>query len=102
MKLPRVRFTVRRLMVATAIVACIVRVGVELEPRRARFVRRAVGCLRRENLASSSAFRLRESGDPSYFRAARRAEFYGRLREKYELAAEHPWLPVWPDPPAPE
>jgi hypothetical protein len=89
-------------MFATAVVAFVVGVGVECEPRRARFVRQATDYLRRENLARSLASDLRRSGNPSYLRAARRAEFYGRLREKYERAAEHPWLPVWPDPPEPE
>jgi hypothetical protein len=34
--------------------------------------------------------------------AARRAEYYTRLGQKYERAARHPWLPVEPDPPEPK
>ncbi len=35
-------------------------------------------------------------------RYKQRAEFYSRLREKYDRAARYPWLPVAPDPPEPE
>lgn len=33
---------------------------------------------------------------------AARAEYWTRLKQKYERAARYPWLPVKPDPPAPE
>jgi hypothetical protein len=32
----------------------------------------------------------------------RRADYYARSARKYERAARYPWLPVPPDPPAPE
>jgi hypothetical protein len=30
------------------------------------------------------------------------APYYARMRQKYEYAADHPWLSVLPDPPEPE
>jgi hypothetical protein len=36
---------------------------------------------------------------PNYL--ARRADFHGRLREKYKRAASRPWLTVEPDPTPP-
>jgi hypothetical protein len=32
----------------------------------------------------------------------RAAEYLGRLKEKYEYAASHPWITVQPDPPEPD
>jgi hypothetical protein len=35
-------------------------------------------------------------------RDARRLEYHAAIKAKYSWAAQHPWLPVWPDPTHPE
>ncbi len=90
MPLPRVRFTVRRMMVAVAVAACIFC----LIERRRRFLI-IVGRLRMPD-----ARFLRHPGDADY--VLRLARWHDELQAKYEFAAAHPWLPVAPDPPAPE
>jgi hypothetical protein len=38
----------------------------------------------------------------SAHRANRYRDYHAQLRIKYDYAADHPWLPVSPDPPRPE
>lgn len=104
MKLPRVRFTVRRMMVAVAV--CAAMGGAEATRRR--WVR----------LAREYEFRAKVNKRlaPSYYRLAstpgadtdaaegwrRAGDHYRALQEKYERAARYPFLPVAPDPPRPK
>jgi hypothetical protein len=106
MRLTRVRFTVRRLMAAVAVVGVIAGLLVEGERRRVRF---------RDLAAWHEAevmryFVLIPGGESEYQRRAfQRYEevfgptiiYHGSLRLKYERAARLPWLPVTPDPPPP-
>jgi hypothetical protein len=87
MRLPRLRFTIRLLMLMVALAACSVwgyrmwRVSRE----HARVERRL------------THFRIgRPIAD-----AAEKAAYDAALARKYERAARHPWLPVGPDPPQP-
>jgi hypothetical protein len=145
MPLLRVRFTVRRMMVAVAIIA-VGAWGASLIPLAAEYRQRAWLAARAEEVlgvledaaqrAEQTAGRdadaeggqierpwddlvslaIRpQAGDPvladsgTAAASAREAAHYGRLRQrcaslkaKYDRAARYPWLPVAPDPPAPE
>lgn len=93
MPVPRVRFTVRRMMVAVAIVA-----GWR-DARRMEYGFRALDHAVRERAfatGSSGCFTLACAINP------RKAAYHADLARKYEWAAEYPWLPVPPDPPEPE
>jgi hypothetical protein len=83
MRMPRVRFTIRRIMVASVIVIAVV-IGARIEiPRRREQFRSLVRHYTIHELLTSGDNRL--------------ANYYGRLRAKYEYASRHPWLPVKPD-----
>ena len=100
MPLPRVRLTIRRLMVAVAVVAVLIAGG--------DLVRKAIIYNR---LARAYAMPKYVS-PPAEWPATRREaltrfntawEAYDvAMSRKYEYAACHPWLPVAPDPPEPE
>ncbi len=89
MRIPRVRFTVRRLMVAVAVVACIFWV---IERRR-RFL------IIVDSHRTPDARFLRHRGANYELRLIR---WHDEMQVKYEFAAAHPFLPVAPDPPEPE
>jgi hypothetical protein len=52
--------------------------------------------------AGRIGFTGRGSVDAFIDRARRLAAYHATLMRKYELASSRPWLPVQPDPPAPE
>lgn len=120
MRVPRVRFTVRRLMVVVAVVgiaAGVVSLSVRYESdRRVSYY---------QALASKHAGRERDYLDeirliddearrsavlrsnPAYVAHWRRwyqlsAAHHAQLKVKYGRAALHPWRPVSPDPPMPQ
>ena len=108
MRLPRFSFrlTVRRLMVAVAIVAVVIGIVTELDRRRERYTRLA----RQHSVVRDELHKflvvVPPSGSLEFF-GDRRAiaelvGYHGRLKAKYEEAARHPWLPVEPDPPEPK
>ena len=111
MRVPRVRFTVRTLMVLVAVVAIILG-GMILRQRAASYRQRAaqfgwVATGLRQSAASGNAAFLHPTptgpGTPmTQAMSLRWAEYYAGLRAKYEHAALYPWLPVEPDPPEPE
>ena len=103
MPLPRVRFTVRRMMVAVAIVGATVAFG---ERRRRDFSALAeyhraqqvvkVAC-------SKGGFISEKRGGGMATDVDERADAWHRVLEpKYRYAARYPWLPVPPDPPEPQ
>ena len=111
--MPRARFTIRRMMVAVAIVALLLG-GDVLRRKRSGYLARADAEAARE-LESRAKVKVYEgaietSAAPSVAEGYRhRVEMYrdeanhhGRLRRKYARAARYPWLPVEPDPPEPE
>jgi hypothetical protein len=99
MRLPRVRFTVRRMMAAMAIAGALL--GAEImRERRERFAELA----RVFGGTAWSARRAAENppgthGDPVTMRSI--AEYADALQMKYARASRYPWLPVAPDPPEP-
>jgi hypothetical protein len=95
MRSPRVRFTVRGLMVAVAAAAILI--GAETMRRRSERFR---GMAERFGLLER-ACRLFYWG-PDTPVDNPKAFYYADLRRKYERAARRPWLPVAPDPPEPE
>ncbi len=88
MPLPRVRFTVRRMIVAVAIVALIAG-GTRLHILSREYNRRAM------RYGAMSAMSRHHLGEPI-------VGYYADLSEKYERAARYPWLPVAADPPVPD
>jgi hypothetical protein len=107
MQLPRPRSTVRRLMVAVAIVGVFVGLAVEGERRRARF--QALAEYHRNIIMGRYFILLGGAEDEVHRRIFRQWEevagptidHHGNLVQKYEWAARFPWLPVSSDPPAP-
>jgi hypothetical protein len=94
MKLPGLRFTVRRLMVVVAIVAIVFGVA-ELMKRRSMAFRLKAASHQR-GLVIIGSHRYYSDASPAV------AEYHMKLVEKYEHAARYPWLPVEADPPEPE
>lgn len=90
MPLPRVRFTVRRLMVGAALAGLVLGSFVELRRRSERF----------RQIASSYAALGR--GRVCGFGSWDLARYLAEMRMKYEWHARYPFLPVAPDPPEPE
>jgi hypothetical protein len=82
----RPRFTVRRLMVAIAVIAVLLAAVLCLNDRRRRFAL----------LANDHGLKAIEEIK------AKRPSRHRELYEKYIYAAHHPWLPVAPDPPEPK
>jgi hypothetical protein len=113
MKLPRVRFTVRRMTVAVAIAAVVIETwqlwmwscvyhhfaeqasASETEFRQAIVERREIrGCLRPPP----------GEPPPSATRLAKLKEWethYSLLKRKYQYASSHPWVPIGPEPQSP-
>ena len=97
MNLPRVRFTVRRLMVWVAIVALFAGGAVASRRRAETFRRRAFSYI---------PLTHEETGPPRSMRRETREDrlndYYRFMIRKYNFAAAFPLLPVWPDSPEPE
>jgi hypothetical protein len=120
MKLPRVRVTVRGLMVLVAVAGLLVSFAV-LVQRRA-YYRLQMAMYRDAEEASLEMVRATDRRLEQIETASRpgqtvpevdtlrtynervraQAEYYEELVSKYRRAADRPWLPVAPDPPAPK
>jgi hypothetical protein len=94
MRLLRLRFTVRRMMIATSVVAGMLGPASVLS-RRAEAFR-----LRSDQLSIEWMNLGYHDQDSPAVRT--REEYLAGLVEKYRYAARYPWLPVEPDPPEPE
>jgi hypothetical protein len=114
-KLPRVRFTVRRMMVAVAVVALLIYGGMVRRHRLSlaalcevadRGVRHTGASYRLED--GIETLRTVKTGGGRALTPAevasrsRRAAYWVALGRKYERAALIPWLPISSDPPEPE
>jgi hypothetical protein len=129
MRVPRVRFTVRWMMAAVAVVA--MGLGVRAQLARwhqlARYYEIRAGRLRRSVATFRSIDDMCQEQWIEHYRAAderslpgpktyygwaerygeetafarRHAEYLDHLRRKYQRAAAQPWWPVEPDPPPP-
>ncbi len=116
MRVPRVRFTVRQIMVAVAVVSLALceenyRRKRATEQRRESFESRAriyriYACQFRDvyEKRTSDVFSLGHGPEFAATPALRLkwAQYYESLVGKYEHAASRPWDPVPPDPPTPE
>jgi hypothetical protein len=112
MPLPRVRFTVRRTMVAVAVAASafygliLWRQAAEYRAKADAYELRALEDSLNARAATSNAFDARR--EPTAAQTAerrsleRRADHERRLSHKYDRAARYPFLPVALDPPEPE
>src|SRR5262249_55578805 len=107
MRLPRVRFTLRSMMVAMAVLAAVLWVA----ERKLRFRRLAeYHSLRSEADIICCVMLVTDDGkQTSLVESATgtpttltRRDWHRVLRKKYERAARSPWLSVAPDPPRPE
>ncbi len=94
MKLPRVRFTVRRMMVAVAVASLALGLSQWMRRRSGRFDE-----IHRRHVRAS--FEIAYSSGPWSDKEARMT-YHWRMITKYERAARYPFLPVAPDPPEPE
>jgi hypothetical protein len=123
MRLPRVRFTVRRLMVAMAIVGLLVglmmrhlhfrrmadyhdsRVVESFEigrpPREPGSLESAPASITVYNHFGRLVGRAGKTRD-GLKRLMSLSDWHEVMRRKFEYAARRPWLPVEPDPPEPE
>lgn len=117
MRLPRVRFTIRRLMVVVAVVATVLAIGIELRgltvKRHYNYpIRNRLEWLvdRRDHFQRLANYHLEKAGerhiildssDSGPHLTTRRGYWHYQLWKKYSDAAIRPWLPVAPDPPDP-
>jgi hypothetical protein len=90
MRLPRPRFTVRRLMVAVAIIAVATYTGL------------VVWRIVTYSVRADAHARHLNSGHSFKYDSTDLIRWHERMRFKYENAARNPWLPVGPDPPEPK
>jgi hypothetical protein len=103
---PRVRFTMRRMMVAVAVMAVAMGTVEGLRRRRASFQRRALECGEKTSAVAwamqLARFNNRWTDDQRTDTAYDQLyDHYEALRVKYEQAAAHPWWFVGPDLPEP-
>ena len=94
MPLPLARFTVRRLMVAVAVVAVMLSILAELSRRRIQFGRMAAYHRRRRG-SVVAPFDFCHVGNEKQF-------FHAIMERKYMRARSSPWISVPPDPPEPK
>jgi hypothetical protein len=110
MRLPRVQFTVRRMMIAVAVVAILLGVG-PLRRRSASYHRKALEHARLVGVSKENAKVQRTAGrdhpeirplmEASAAELEGMAEWHSDLAEKYSRAASRPWetMPLDPAPP---
>jgi hypothetical protein len=112
MRFPRPRLTVRRLMIAVAVLALltgVIAMLIQSERHRQRAVYHAKMELETRHLINFY------QGDLVLQRGENRADYpaklvlftarnlyHSEMKRKWEDAAHHPWLSVAPDPPEPE
>jgi hypothetical protein len=104
MRLPRLRFTVRRWMIAVAAIAVLIFAytwGGEMRKRRAYYMSRA-----QENadVARCFDYGFYPKDDPTdllYQIYKPQHDHFKRLELRYRRAAARPWISIEPDPPSP-
>ena len=99
MRLPRVKFTIRSLIILVFLIAMAfggTRWMMEMNSLAKWYRSRAVSYWVSEHLYSDPRY-----GPPIDLERDKLVRHIARLRQKYEYAADHPWLPVEPDPPEP-
>jgi hypothetical protein len=103
MWIPRLRFTMRRMMAAVAVVAlglAVVRWKRSMDALSANYQHRALS--HRVKVADDHFLMLRSPDDSREDKwLDRRKAYRSAMAEKWNRAALFPWLPVEPDPPPP-
>jgi hypothetical protein len=102
MRLPRLRFTVRRLMLVVALAGLVMGGGVwgyRMWRMSAKYARIAQSFKWTESLHRGLEARFQNNAQREAAKFAAVATHYAALVRKYERAARYPWLPVEPDPP---
>ena len=98
--MPRLRFTVRRMMAAIVVVAILLGAGLELVRRRERILRMSEAHVGFAGLEGT--LDVTDEG-PAYFGLkTEKGRWHEFMRRKYDYYGHHPWLPVPPDPPEPD
>ncbi len=92
------RFTIRRMLVAIAVVAVVLGILVGLKRRSERFWRLATAC----SSAVHSVYFADLNGMDGGSWTASIAGYHFDLAAKYAAAAKRPWLPLASEPPAPD
>jgi hypothetical protein len=100
MRLPRLRFTVRRLMLGVAVAALVITGCLGIS--RARGQREWLAGYHESR--AGSLMKNAEPGSSEIKDPVIRAQLRWNeaMAEKYRWAARYPWLPIAPDPPEPE
>ena len=95
------RFTIRRLMVATAVVAVASGASAGLWRRSTRM--RAIADHHEALQRRTEAFVIAcgPTSSTSWSEPTPLSLYHGRLKDKYLYAAKNPWFPVRADPPPP-
>jgi hypothetical protein len=91
MRLPRVRFTLRRMMLVVAVVAIHFGLTAWMERRATQFRALYADHINKVGVVSS----------PKPWPHEVQGIYHLAMGEKYRVAALRPWLPVEPDPPEP-
>jgi hypothetical protein len=108
MRAPRLRFTLRRMMIAVAAVAILFGMTLGLWRRHLLFRRLADEFAKKAHAEMLKGFRVQRARFPTdaelrmgeeHFRLT---DYYEELTAKYERAAARPWFGVEPDRPPPE
>jgi hypothetical protein len=104
MRLPRVRFTVRRMMIAVVVLGVALKGVTWLRRRSLEFEARAQYHSARKvwEFASGKDGVCHQRNDFGEEVSAEEDRWHYTLEQKYLIAARYPWLPVEPDPPEPE
>jgi hypothetical protein len=100
MRMPRVRFTVRQLMIAAAVVAVLMAAGVGLQRRTAHLKRLS---LWQSGEANRWELLLTESSvnGPLASAILDKVHWHDAMAARFERAARSPWLPIEAAPAAP-
>jgi hypothetical protein len=117
MRLHLPRFTVRRMMVAVAIVALVLSVGIfsarsrsfailareyaSMETKAIAFDKEAIA-FEKEHMILFNVVKYIRTDRGTFKIKRQNVAYYAQIKEKYEWLARYPWLPVEPDPPEPE
>lgn len=105
MRLPRLRFTVRSLMVAVAILGVLALVFRSYETNRRKVRFDALANYHRMMEVTTAVERYGPDGAGHNVHstlATPRSQFHNQMSWKYENASNQPWLPVESDPPEPK
>ena len=91
MGMPRVRFTIRRMLLAIAVVAVYLGWSRWIEKRSERF----------QALWNEHVNKIGEISSPKPRPDEVQGYYHLKMGEKYRAAINRPWFPVEPDPPEP-